>query len=357
MLKKNWPIALLSALTFLSGCNRDYDIVAAEYPSINARSLTVQNKQLPSGTVVPGTIVSDRRLDISSRVVGVIEKLDIRAGQHINKGDLLVQIDSDDVDESIRQAREAVIQAEEKLTDAVTDREKYEKLSAKGFVSSENLRKAKMQERVYTAAKAQAEAALSAAKAQRKYTEVRSPVSGVVVNVNLYSGELATAGTPILTIESRELLLFKIFVSESTMGMIHEGSQIDVRLDALEDQKIEGRVRGVVPSGDKVTRRYEVDIALPPDDRLVPGMFGRAAIPNGHETAIMIPKSALTHKAGLTGVYTISAENKVAFRWIRTGIEEDGMVEIVAGLEAGEIILRSPEANLIDGTTVTLIEG
>lgn len=344
-------VSILALLT-LTACKQEQHVTSIKQESIAAPTLTVQVEDLPFGTVVPGMVFADRRIDISSRVVGLIETLDLRAGQTVNKDDLLVHIDSDDIEEAIRQAKAALMQAEEKLTDATIDLDKFERLAKKGSVSTESLRKANVNKTIAEAARSQAAAVLSSAEAQRKYAEIRSPVKGVVVNVNRHSGEIAMTGTPIMTIESRELLLFKIYVAEGTLPHISEKEEIEVRIDAMKEQVFKGFVRGIVPSSDSRTHRYEVDIALPASDALVPGMFGRAVVSQGARQVPIIPKSAIVKRAGLRGVFVVNDDQTSSFRWLRTGQEWDEKTEIVAGLKAGERIILEPAENLRDGTII-----
>ncbi|MCW2318567.1 RND family efflux transporter MFP subunit [Rhodoblastus acidophilus] len=324
---------------------------AMETPSLQQgrfKTILVEESDVPVVYASPGSVVSDGRVDVSSRVVGFIQQLDVREGQKVSRGDLLVRIDPADIDEAIRQAEASVRASQEDLDDARLDVEKYSKLSSSGAASGETFRKSKVRVDIARAVLDRARAALAAAEAQKRYAVITSPVDGVIVSVARRSGEMATAGAALVTVESHEVLLFKAFVAESMLASINTKTAVPVRIDALKGREFTGRVRGLVPSGDTMTRRYEINLVLPDDPRLAPGMFGRAEFILGARKALLVPREALVHRGGLEGV--LVWDGKFArFRWLRTGQEIGGRVEAVAGLSAGETIVVSAEDAIMKG--------
>ncbi|MGY6249329.1 efflux RND transporter periplasmic adaptor subunit [Bosea thiooxidans] len=315
----------------------------------------VQVAEIPVTYTVPGSVVSDGRIDVSSRVVGFIERLDVREGQKVSRGDLLVQIDPTDIDEAIRQAQAGVRTSREELDDAEQDVQKFTRLAQSGSAASETVRKAKVRVDIARASLDRAQSTLSAAQAQKSYAGITSPVDGVVVSVARRRGEMATAGSAILTVESREVLLFKTFVSESNLSAIDRTTPVLVRIDTLRDAPFQGRIRGIVPSGDDVTRRYEINIVLPNDSRLVPGMFGRADIVLGVQKAMLVPRASVTRRGGLDGVFVLDG-TVARFRWLRLGRNVGESVEIVAGLSGEETILAAANGAVRDGSVVATVE-
>ncbi|MFG1210496.1 efflux RND transporter periplasmic adaptor subunit [Xanthobacter flavus] len=347
--------ACLAALLLIFPPVAAWAAPAAE-PSAGLATVTVVEREVPVTYSVPGSVVSDGRIDVSSRVVGFIQQLDVREGQTVSRGDLLVRIDPSDIHEAIRQAEASVRASREDLDDAKADVEKYSKLAVTGAIAAETLRKAKVRVDVAQALLDKAQAALAAANAQKGYATITSPVDGVVVSVARRTGEMATAGTPLLTVESREVLLFKTFVAESRLTQIDPKAEVKVRIDTLKDTVFPGRVRGIVPSGDDITRRYEINIILPSDPALVPGMFGRADFSLGSRKTLLVPRAAIVHRGGLDGVFVLDGHS-ARFRWLRTGKDIGDAVEVNAGLTAGEAILIGPTDALRDGAIVNLIGG
>jgi RND family efflux transporter MFP subunit len=266
-----------------------------------------------------------------------------------------VRIDQTDIDEAIRQAQAGVRASQEDLEDAERDVEKYGKLIQTGAVATETLRKAKVRLDIAGATLDKTRSALAAAEAQKGYATITNPVDGVIVSVAKRRGEMATAGSTILTVESHEVLLFKAFVAESSLALIDPKTPVTVRIDTLKDTPFRGRIRGIVPSGDDITRRYEINVILPNDPSLVPGMFGRAQILLGMRKAPAVPRNAVVRRGGLDGVFVL--DGKVArFRWLRIGRELDDSVEVLAGLSGGETILAAGNDAVRDGSGIEVVE-
>lgn len=352
MFRSHQAASILAILILLSGC----DDPIAERSSkaaapVDAAVAAVEQKDIPINYIIPGSVISDGRVEVSSRVVGFIEQLDVREGQRVKRGDLLVRIDPTDIDEAIRQALSSVKAAEEDLNDAEQDVRKYTSLAESGSVASETLRKSKVRVDIAHTTLEKAKSALAAAVAQKDYATITSPVEGVVVSVAKRSGEMATAGAPLLTVESHEILLFKAYVSEQNLASIGTETPVAIRIDALGGRDFAGRIRGIVPSGDDVTRRYEINVLLPDDPALVPGMFGRAEIRLGTYRAPVVPQAAIAKRGGLDGVFVVD-DGVARFRWLRTGRELNGLVEVTSGLRGGETVVAEVGGRLLDGAPV-----
>lgn len=350
-------VAVLSMCVLLLAACTDGSISSRSVATpVAAEVAVVRQARLPVTNDVTGSVVSDGRIDVASRVTGFIRQLDVREGQAVKRGELLVRIDAADIDAAIMQARAGVQAAREAWQDAQHDVNQNAQLVPAGAISADALRKSRVREETTRATLEQAQSALAAAQAQRNYVAITSPVDGVVVSVARRSGEMATPGAPLMTVESREVLLFKAFVPERSLAAIKSGDSIPVRIDALGDERFKGRVRGVVPSGDGVTRRYEVDIVLPRDARLLPGMFGRLEILLDEKQAVTVPRAALVRRGGLDGVFVVR-DGVARFRWLRTGRELGDALEVTAGLSDGETILARAADTVFDGTPIRAAGG
>lgn len=346
---------LLALLVLLTACSEKVADEQRAAKPVSSPVTRVELVDIPITYTVPGSVVSDGRVDVSSRVVGFIEQLDVREGNKVSRGDLLVRIDQTDIDEAIRQAQAGVRASQEDLEDAERDVEKYGKLIQTGAVATETLRKAKVRLDIAGATLDKTRSALAAAEAQKGYATITNPVDGVIVSVAKRRGEMATAGSTILTVESHEVLLFKAFVAESSLALIDPKTPVTVRIDTLKDTPFRGKIRGIVPSGDDITRRYEINVILPNDPSLVPGMFGRAQILLGMRKAPAVPRNAVVRRGGLDGVFVL--DGKVArFRWLRIGRELDDSVEVLAGLSGGETILAAGNDAVRDGSGIEVVE-
>ncbi len=340
-------LALLAALALLPGCN-DHKVAAPpDAERIHFSTVTAQMIDMPIVVSVPGSVVSDSRIDLSSRVVGYIKRLEVREGDKVAKGQVLVQIDPSDIDQMIKQAQASVAAARDDLDDATRDVEKYEKLSNQGFVPAETLRKSKVRREISRSTLARAESALEQATEQLTYADIASPADGVVVARSHNPGELAATGIPILTIEPRESLVLRVFVPESQVARIDVGMAVNASVDTLAGS-LPGTVIRVVPAGDPTTRRYQVDVQAAGAPRLMPGMFGRVGFDFGHAPILAVPTASIARRGGLDGVF-VTTDGVARFRWVRLGRIWADQTEVVSGLTDGERIVATPDVSLREG--------
>lgn len=363
MINRTFPDIRLSLLAFLSfhfflavlfleGCSSERPVVVDQSPKKYSISLHhVKPERIPAVYITAGSVISDTSITISSRITGFIKDITVREGEKVSKGQLLVTLDDADVEGAIRQAVAAGDRAESAFKDAKKDARRFKTLFECGSASDNALRKAKLQCDVAGDSLNEVRAALQIALAQRDYISMISPVDGVVTARQKRKGDLAIPGGAILTVESSDALLFETYVTEAQVGRIRSGIGVDVTIDALKDS-IEGTITRIVPSGDPLTRRYQVKISLPDMPGLLPGMFGRVSFVLGNEDILTIPRSAMIVRGGLKGVFVADEKNKVRFRWLRTGREWPGRLEIKAGLTSGDTIVAIAQPGLRDGDII-----
>ena len=344
------PISIL--LLLLTACSSDSPVYSESPPkTFRLPTAEVKIEKIPVLYTTTGSVVSDARVDISSRITGFIKNIAVHEGDTVVMEQLLITLDEEDVEGAINRISATVSKAEAALRDAETDVKRYKALFASGSTSDNALRKVCLQRDVANDSLREAKAALQTAIWQRNYTRIVSPVNGIVVERQKRNGDLATPGFPILTVESAQALLFETYVPETRVANIQTGDKVTVDIDALA-KSLKGTVTRIVPSGDPVTRRYLVKISMPATDRLLPGMFGRAKYCAGYEEAPVISRSAFVVRGGLGGVFILDHQNQVRFRWLRIAREWPDRLEVSAGLDGGEIIVAITQPDLREGDII-----
>lgn len=324
--------------------------------SFPVETAIVAARQLPLLHTGTGSVVSDQRVDIGSRVAAYIRAIEVREGQRVAEGQELVTLDARDVEAAIRTAVAAREQARAARDDAQRDVEDAQTLHGRGAVSDAHLRKARLQLETADEALVAAEAELARAQSERQYVRILSPIDGLVVARHRRAGDLAQPGTPLLTVESDSVLLFETQVAERVVGAIRAGDAVQVSIDAL-GATLQGEVQRRVASGDPVTRRFQVKVRLPRTEGLLPGMFGRALFSVGTREAIVVPAGAVVERGGLRGVYVVGDDARVRFRWLRTEHATGQGVMVSAGLDAGERVVAAPPQDMREGDLVAVAAG
>lgn len=337
MSKKNIGIALLIAVV-TAGCSESEEPMSQGIvTNVTASVMEVKDQSVPEQYITSGTITTDHRVSISSRLSGYIKQLTVREGDRVEAGQVVVRVDPVD-------AKQALVQAQADLANAQADMNRFEELLKAGAVTKQQAAKVKLR---YQVAKSQVEQARN----QLSYAEVRSPVDGVVVEKRLSQGDLAAPGGTILIVEDPSSLLLETNVSEQFVQHIQVNDEVDVDVSAVK-RVFTGVVRQVVKAADPVTHQFLVKVALPVNDLVHPGMYAQAGFHVGARAAILIPTEVVIDRSGLNAVYVVDEQGISHYRQIRLGNVHGDQVEVLSGLHQGDRIAWGSDQSLKSGMKV-----
>lgn len=347
-------------------------------PPIAVRTVSVAEQDWPATYEATGTIRARTTATIASKVTGYVQQVSVQVGEHVREGQRLISLDARDLDASLHHAEAARTEIESDIPEldgastaakasldlAQTTYRRMEELAAKKSISSQEMDEAAA--RVKTAQAnyemtcsrrtqinskmALVDQDIRAARIMRDYAALAAPFSGIVIARTVEPGNLATPGAPLLTIEQDGLYRLEAAVDESQLASVRVGQAVEVVIDA-SDAMINTRVAEVVPSVDPASRSYIVKLDLPATPPLRSGMFGRAIFPLGMQKVMAIPLASLMERGQLQSVFVV--EDGVAHtRAVTTGRRTKDVVELLSGLNTGEVIVRPVPAGLQDGARV-----
>lgn len=188
---------------------------------------------------------------------------------------------------------------------------------------------------------------------------LKAPISGTVTKRWKYVGDTADPKQPILTIAQGGRQLVKTAVSDRDVAGLHPGMTARVTLDALPGAPLTLPVTNVYPSADPTTRLVPVELLLPKLPRpIAAGSFARIAINQGQQRGIVVPQAAVVPQAGgKAAIYLVTPAMTTERRLVTTGLEADGKVLILAGLEEGAKVVVQGQDALKDGQPVKVMPG
>lgn len=344
------PVALGVALIAACG-SEDISPVTRQGAVVAAELLDVEPQRIEETYTTTGDLIADDRVEIASRLMGFIRELEVREGSTVTQGQLLLTIDPTEIEAQLNEAEARVAQARARVEEAKADFERFKSLAEQRLVAENVFTKAELEYQLAQQELRAALATLDRIKVQLKYAEIRSPVSGVVVDKHRQAGDIATPGAPILTIENPDNIVLRTFIREDHLRHVQNGDEVTISVDAV-GLKTRGVITRLVPSGDPGTHSYLVKATLNRLDAARSGMFARAEFTIGAKWGILIPAAAVVTRADLPGVYLVDDEGIAHFRMLRTGRRFDDRVEILSGLEGGERIVVQAEAPLRTGDKV-----
>lgn len=375
--KRLIPIPLVILLAGCGGALREGP-TAALSPAVAVSTVTAATETWPSTYEATGTVRARTSAVLAARVMGYVREVKVQAGDRVREGQVLVTLDTRDLDIGSRRAeaaREEVRTAVPEADSAVAAAKAHLDLAQVTFGRMQDLfQKKSISNQEFDEASAKLKAAQSGydmARAQRaqlnaklalvdqevrsteltrSYAEIRSPFAGVVISKSVDPGSLAVPGAPLLTIERDGAYRLEALVEESRLAAIRIGQPVSVTLDSL-DRTLDARVSEIVPAVDAASRAYTVKIDLPALPAVHSGMFGRAEFQLGSRSLLAIPAEAVTERGQLQSV--LVADNGIArTRLITAGQKVKDRVEVLSGLTAGEKVIFPVPRDLADGARV-----
>lgn len=302
------------------------------------------------GTVeAPATVRAVERAELATRTSGRVLRVPVDAGSIVARGDVVLELDGQDVAARIRQAEAAAERARRSFA-------RIESLQTDGAATDQELDDVRAQ-------LAAAEAGLEEARAQRDYTVLRAPFAGTVVSRSVDPGDLAVPGQPVLSLVGAGALEVVADLPAILEGRVAEGDTLAV-LHPESGTRFVAVVARVAPAIDAAARRFRVEATLPDaagrrdggSPRLVPGTYVRLELPDPAGRTLWVPAGAIVRRGQLAGVFTIDGD-VARLRWIREGRRTADAVEVLGGLTAGEIVVTDPAPRLADGHPVRVTGG
>src|SRR5262245_6810443 len=281
-----------------------------------------------------GTIRPVHETAIGARLMARVVEVNLKAGQVVGAGDVLVRLD--DVDLWARRSQaEAVLHAAEAAR----------ALAEADAIRSANLVKSKAvsrqeDDRAVSAFKS-ADAELRRAKesineiqATLEWATIRSPIRGIVIDKKVSVGDMVTPGQILATLFDPLQMQLVASVRESLAHRLTVGQPIDVQIDSFNKQCL-GTISEIVPEAESSSRAFQVKVTGPCPDGVYSGTFGRILIPLDDEQILVIPREAV-QSVGQLDLVDVATQGAVSRRAVRLGRTIGADVEVLSGLREGE---------------------
>ena len=356
---------------------------------------TVELKLIKSSILASGTLAFREQVQLRSEVIGQVTELHVEEADHVGKGDLVITLDPKTYQAQVEQAEARVriqqiaIERQRLQIKTLSDRfERQKTMFAKNLVDEDSfevleseLALAKVDLRSLQESLLQARAALDQAQELLSKTRIRSPIDGVVIQLDLKVGETVIAGTTnipgstMMVIADPSETLTEVQVDEADIAQVREGQSADIFAAAYPDTPLSGTIQSIASvarqTPGQASLSFLVKILLDEQDELIirPGMSVRADIytQSSEETlavpvqAVLFDEDADKDKEGKeeqTYVFLMQ-DGKAVRRDVQIGISSDSDQEIISGVKEGDTIISGPYRvlrNLIDGEAVEEME-
>lgn len=299
--------------------------------------------------VVDGAVEAVRQSILAAQVQGRITALNVKAGDAIKHGQILVHIDERIAKQQAQAGRSQVAALQAQLDAASREYQRQQQLFRQGFISRAALDKAESEYKTVQAQTMAQMAQAESALVQTGLHQVTAPYDGVISWVSVALGDMASPGSPLITMYDPEVLRVTVNVPQAWAALIkQEPAVLDIPAAPAPSNSIITSEITILPSADTASQMVQVRLGLPVGIRgLVPGMFARARLMvESSQTLqkITIPQEAVFRRSEITAVYILDKKTGPQLRLVRVGRKEGGRVEILAGLKPGEKVVINHSA-------------
>lgn len=319
---------------------------ADEVPVVKVQ--TVGEQDVKQEFTYTASMEADKINNISSSMPLRIKSILVDEGQRVSRGQRVVVLD----DVNTTTYRLQLANAEAQLHNVQTEYNRAVELFKIGGGTKQSVDQMELQ--LATARNAVASARRALANASEN-SVLTSPVGGVVTARNYDPGDM-TSSLPILTVAQVQPIKAVINVSESEYALVHTGMGADMTFDSYGDTPFHGVVSKILPTVDKTTRTFGVEISLPnADGRILPGMFAKVTLVLGTARHTVVPDRAVVKQQGSGDHYVYiynPGTGTVSFDKVELGRRLGDSYELLSGVPAGAQVVVSGQAALTSGKKV-----
>jgi RND family efflux transporter MFP subunit len=349
-------LALIAAVTALAACSKP---APPEEPVRAVKVVVVAADGIRSGYEYAAEVRPRTESRLGFRVSGKLLRRMADVGQHVNAGQALAQLDSQDFKLSVDAARAQLAAAVANRDLAAADFKRFKDLREQNFISAAELERRDVALKAAQSQLDQAQAQFAAQGNQSAYTTLVADAAGVVTAVDAEPGQVLAAGTPVVRIAQDGARDVVFSVPEDKVGQMKLGSAVEVRAWASA-AVYQGKVREVSASADPVTRTFVVKVALASADVLPLGTTVSVlpqALDRSGPAVIKLPTSALQHDGMAVAVWVLErASMTVRLQPITIGTADGNDVVVASGLKPGMEVVAAGVHVLSPGQKVTVYQ-
>ncbi|TGE40193.1 efflux RND transporter periplasmic adaptor subunit [Desulfosporosinus fructosivorans] len=399
-------LAVLMAFGVVTGCSsgKPTAVVEEKYIPVEVEAAGMQT--LVNTATVSGMISSDTDVSVIPEVAGKVMSVNVKVGDYVSQGAVLFRLDATDIEKQVGsmqaslQLAEASYQknkeqwdtgktslertqalANEKITDAKQNLANTKALYDAGAVAKVQLDQAELTLKELESSFASqleqlevqtSDSTLKMAEAQLNQAQVgynqaletldnavvTAPVDGVVSQVNVTVGNMATSAQSALSLTNKNSLYTTISVAENLVNRLTQGNVVQVTVPTVSAGSFVGKIDNIGPSSDPKTHLYPVKILVANAEGLIkPGMFVKVQLTTEEKAGVMAIKSeAVVLKNDKTIVYVVDGDKAVA-KEVVTGLDTGVDIEILKGLTQGDQVIIKGQTLVADGHKVKVVGG
>lgn len=342
-------VAVIALIAYILISNKSKNeaetaIVSAKNTAVAVRIDTVKTEKISNAFIANGNFEPSQKLEFAAESAGRVTRVLVDEGSTVRIGQVLAIIEGEKLSVDVQSANAA-------YQNAVADNERYENAFKTGGVTKQQLDQAKL-------ALSNAKARLSQARISFGDATIKSSINGIVNKRHIEPGSVVASGTALFELVNVSKLKLRVNVSENQIASLKVGSPAKVKASVFPDKEFNGKITFIAPMAD-ATLNFPVEIEIENSGNIVKaGMYGTANFGGGEtqqQPLRIIPRSAFVGSVNSNQVFVVQ-DSVAKLKKIVAGRVFGDKVEVLDGLQDGEIVVTSGQINLTDGTQVSTIK-
>lgn len=326
-------VTLLASLASLAACSRGEDAAPPRTAVAAGETVTVRDTLLAGVRDAAGIAAPVAEAQLASRLMGAVISVSAVEGQRVAAGAILARVDARDLAAKRAQAEAGLRSAEAAQAEAGAQAERIRGLYRDSAATPAQLDAVESGLARATGAVQAARGALDELAAVAGYADVRAPFAGTVVKRFVDPGDFVAPGMPLITVQDARRLRVAVTVEPALAATLRPGQRLSAR---VEGRAVTATIEGIVPTASAL---YTVQAIVPnPQGDLLPGSAATLELPLAARRLLVIPARALVREGELVGVRVAGVEGP-QLRWVQLGATIGDLVEVQAGLAAGDRVL------------------
>lgn len=352
-------IAVCLIISYRIYNNIQNDKARAEKMS-RVKTVTVTTGHASRQTLIPtmsfsGSLDPEWQAEVAAKVDGRLEKVYVKEGDPVTKGQVLAVLEQVDTDADLLNARGTYLDAQTNLRKATTDLARYEKLYASGAVSQQVVDD-------YRFARANAEAKLEAARGNLQSMESKSagtilvaPADGIVAKRYYQEGYYAKAGTAIFAVADISMLKTVIHIPEGQVAGVAVGNEADIKLPAYPNKKIVGKITRIAPVADQPSHTFAAEVSVDNSQGLLAGVYANVYLTaQPRENVLTVPLHTIVMRDDQQTIFVADEDGTIQRRVLEVGYTDDKYAEIISGITEEDLIVLEGQNKLREGVKIKM---
>ncbi len=319
--------------------------------------IKVEEQKVQRPVTMVGAVEPNTRSVIASEIAGLVEKFPAKEGDYVNKGDLILEFQAKTLEIGLSEARAAKREAQARFELANKNFARFRELHDKGIASVQQFQDAESEKQAQGARISQLQAQIERHEYDLSRSKVVAPFNGYVTSEYTEVGQWINKGGQVVELIDTDTVKITVDVPERYVSQIKLDEKVIIKLDALPDLEIEGRIGSIVPQAYREARTFPVKVEVENKDHAIKsGMVARVSFLIGEPSLVkLVPKDAIVESNNSKFLYVVNNGTAQPMP-VSTGIAYKNLIEVIGPIETGQLVVIRGNERLQPGQPVKIVD-